>query len=207
MPAPQENDDTIQFVRAYGEALLEWARIEQHLFFCHRPKTHDGPRRVLFRQELQWPLRMIEAALQHATIEPTALEVIKAGIHKAVAYNALRNRIAHGGMIILHDDTTPDPAGRPLLAQGKDFLFHIESASITKDQLETARANFATLASILLDAWFYARGARHSRCKPPQECLALIDALPDEADSAKPSQKQLGRLRQRQSAQRKTRPR
>jgi len=33
MPAPQENDDTIQFVRAYGEALLEWARIEQHLFF------------------------------------------------------------------------------------------------------------------------------------------------------------------------------
>lgn len=65
--------------------------------------------------------------------------------------------------------------------------------------LDVATSNFRQLSKLLMDVLYHLHGRQPELEASPQKCLEQVQALPNQADSATPSQKQRGRQRQREA--------
>jgi hypothetical protein len=170
--------------------LQEWFR------FITRLSRHMSRRVFYSSRSFTGRSELLEAALSARDLPSEIDSALKAGIKKAVGYNSFRNTIAHGQtvLIVQHPPGQPD---KSLLVQGKHDHDAALDAAVTIEHLIAAANNFAVLRRLLDDTLFHAQGRGEEATTPLAECRALIDALPNLAGSEKPSQKQLGRKRQR----------
>lgn len=200
------------FILAYGEALLEWSYVENRMYrwFRHLAKLQDGMARAVFfsARSFQGRSDMLAAAIEQATFAgPRGLigrQAISEALDKAISYSKFRNALAHGMVISEYSEK----GRRELLVQGKHPVHMHSATGVTIDQLKIAGKNFAALANDLSQSlrMYEHKDRPVARQRQLQECVERLLMLPNEPECEKPSQKQLGRQRQRKSdARRKSR--
>lgn len=171
--------------------MMEWSRVEVMLglWFGHLTniRSWDMASAVFFSaKSFSGRAEMMQAALEHGTLNDETQEFLGAALLKAIAYNSFRNRLAHGIA----------PAGDNLaLSEGKQWW---KAGDINLPKLEAARANFRELRRLLYKAHCHFDGSADPL--PPSECLRQLRLLPNEPYSSELSQRQKGRLRQLQAA-------
>lgn len=201
MPKPQI-EELHRFYTAYGRAMSQWARIESELcqWFTQITKMTPATASAVFYSSRSFNGRsdMFEAAITTISLSEVESTFLKNVIKKAVCYYSFRNRIAHRRFIHLHDNERTPPEGTWLLVEGTDTF---AAAGIQITDLDNASTNFAKLADAMQLAFMHC--LYPERFPSLEICLEQVHALPNEPESAKPSRKQLGRLRQRQAARKK----
>jgi hypothetical protein len=199
-----------KFILAYGEALLEWSYVENRLFrwFRHLTKLDDVMSRAIFfsARSFQGRSDMLAATIPHASFSglkgPVARQIIEETLKKADVYSAFRNSLAHGSVIAEYSEN----GRREVLVQGKHPPHLQSETGIEIGKIKIAGENFAELSNALsFSLRMYSIANRpKARLRQLRECHERLLLLPNEPESATPSQKQLGRLRQRQSDARRT---
>jgi len=192
------------FLAEFGRAMAGWSSVEVHLSIWFNTITGIMPKRLgraIYFSGRSFTARseMFAAALEHGKQPKQVTPLLKQILTKAISYASARNRLAHSYFGTLQDEEDRLRAG-----QEWDALH----TGITKQELLNASQNFSNLASLITDAWAGNQGkARRGRPSPSvrAECLERLLLLPNEACSNELSQKQKGRLRQLQAAQRKAR--
>ena len=196
---PLSND----FIVAYGEAMLEWSYVENRLYrwFSNLTGMSDAVARGVFFSARSFAARseMLSAVVATAPFKGATAalgkEFIGEAVIKATGYTPTRNAMAHG-LVMRHITPT---GTKDILVQGK-VADHLQSSTgLTIDSFRTATKNFEKLANIINGALRYYRDERTQQL---QACVELLAQLPSEGASETLSRRQLGRQRQRQSAQR-----
>jgi hypothetical protein len=197
-----------KFLLAYGEALMEWSYVENRLFrwFMHLTALEDEMARAIFFSARSFLGRsdMLDAVIERATFSnygQIARQIIEEATQKANSYAGFRNAIAHGFVISEYSEK----GRREFLVQGKHPTHLQSETGITFDRLKIASENFASLANLLSWSLRLVGGTDRpdERLQQLQKCHNKLMLLPNVPDQDKPSQKQLGRQRQRQAAGRK----
>lgn len=193
-----------EFILNFGEALLEWSYVENRIYkwFHHLTGMSDRLARATFFSARSFAARaeMLSAVVDESDFKGAASaearDFIVDAITKSLAYTRLRNAMAHGLPIrwVASEGTTD------LLVQGKTATHLHATTGLTVSTFKLASKNFESLA-IFIQAGlgFY----RAEQLQQLQECHERLALLPNEPEKATPSQKQLGRLRQQRSVQRK----
>lgn len=144
---------------------------------------------------------MLNAALEHGKQSRTVTPLLKEIILKALAYSNARNRMAHS-----YFDTPAEKGDRLLPGHS----WYRDQPGLTLQDMLNASRNLSAFSTIIDDCW-RGDGGRKRRGRPSpklrRECLERLFQLPSEACSNEVSQKQRGRLRQLQAAERGLRKR
>jgi hypothetical protein len=147
---------------------------------------------------------MLAAAIESASFNgpkgPISRQIIEEGLQKENGYASFRNALAHGYVIRQFSQN----GHNNILVQGKHPTYLHAETGITVDRFKVAGENFASLADVLSTSLINSRSKTRpvSRLRLLQAHYERLLLLPNEPDRAKPSQKQLGRLRQRKAAAR-----
>jgi hypothetical protein len=187
---PAKGED--KFLIAYGEALRRWSYLEVQLAVWFRKialiPSWDAACAIFFSaRSFQGRADMFAAALDTCPADPAHEAFLRDAHLKIVAYNNIRNQIAHG---IVH----PSNEG-PSITRGERFM---QPGEIKIEHLQAAGENFRALYGII----HHAHDAFKADAPPEQlrELHEQLRLLPNEACSSGLSRKQQGRERQRQAA-------
>lgn len=204
--AHQANLTEAEIEAALGNAMLQWATIEQRLFYWFQRLTglSDRMARAIFYSARSFKGRaeMLEGAISASDLPAPEIEFIKSGLDKAIKYNSFRNRLVHGEVAYVADN---NGRWQAVLADGKHPLDKQAFSVIEAGLLSTATANFRQLSKLLMDALYHVLGRQPEPEASPERCREQVEALPNQADSATPSRKQQGRQRQREADRRRAR--
>lgn len=188
----------MKFVCAYGDALMQWSNIEFVLAIWFRKiamiPDWRGAYAVFFSaRSFQGRSEMFGHALEHAKLPPELLTFLREGLAKAIAYNTVRNEIAHGFV-------RPGDEGEEAKIAKPGRYWH--PGNIGLSELEAAAKNFYDLWHTLYDAHEHMVSAKSfkQRGLSLSASLERLRELPNEACSSALSRRQRGRLRQLQSA-------
>jgi hypothetical protein len=194
--------DQDEFIRAYGETLLEWNYVEHRLFmwFWHLTGLDDEVARAIFfsaTKSFQARSDLLSGVVGTCKFDgevgEAARAFIKEAIVKAKSYMGLRNSLAHGLAIV---QATED-GGKHTIVQGKHPIHLHAETGITIESFYTASHNFEILAALISKAWYHYQG---KHLPTLQECSEQLSRLPSAPESETLSQNQVGRLRQQQLA-------
>ncbi len=192
--SPDDLSERDQFYHIFGKALAAWAEIEYGLSLWFTVLTNlefEMGQNIFFSgRAFQTRSDALFAVLETTELSPEWHEFVIEAQNKALAYNAKRNRLAHG---MMHPNALDD-LGHPKDWRLKEIAEWTQSAGLSHADLVTMAANFRSLADIL--RYSFLTGANKGT---PEEFLQRLRALPNEADSTQLSQKQTARLRQPQS--------
>jgi hypothetical protein len=188
-----------EFIKAYGEALLEWSYVENRLsrWFGHLTGLSHAMARAVFysARSFQGRSDMLSAVIPAASIaNEGARRFIHDALFKAINYSPLRNKLAHGIPVLRYDGVE----AKVILIEGK-IGYSGEDDALESSKFRIAAKNFETLANLLSRAL---RAYQAADQKQLQQCHELLVQLPNEPDKEKLSLKQRGRLRQQKAAQR-----
>jgi hypothetical protein len=198
-------DEQDEFIRSYGEALLEWNYIEHRLFlwFVDIAELEDRmARAIFFSATKSFQARsdllsgVIGARRFDGEIGEAARKFIKEAIIKANSYVGLRNSLAHGLAIV----QTAEAGGKHTLVQGKHPIYLHAETGITIESFRTASENFEMLAGLITKAL---RNYQAGSLTLLQECSEQLSQLPNVPESRTLSQKQEARLLQQKSPRKK----
>jgi hypothetical protein len=178
---------TFEFYHFYGHAMASWASLESSLqhWFSHLTGMDHNMGSAIFFGARGFGARadMLDAAIQTCKSKPQAqIEFIKEAVKKARQYSSFRNKIAHGeprlnvtksGDI---EDGGPVESAHYMLIQGKSGL-SVKDPGISVTELNVAIGNIKRLRTYIISA---ANFRSVSGSKPPEECRALVLALPNE---------------------------
>jgi hypothetical protein len=208
--SPFRDKQEAAFYSEFGRALALWAVLESALcdWFIRVTKMRPDMATDVFYSARNFVGRseMLEAAMGATKLPSIEERLLKAAIRKAVAYNSFRNSLAHGRTIHRFsrgEDGRP-VRGQWLLVPGQS-KFSPRTHGHSIEAIRNAAKNFSELASLLSEAYYHLEFAWQNDIEflSPEECLERVHALPNQADLATPSRRQLGRQRQRQAAQKK----
>jgi hypothetical protein len=173
-----------EFHIAYGNVMARWAQLESTLYWWFVTTTgmSDPMARAIFYGARGFMARaeMLESAAEHTiTLSPGYKDLIGEGVKKAKQYSSFRNKVAHGEPRANFVQKEGNTAVHYVITQGKEPPSPSESVLSLQD-LCVAAANIGKLTQHLRE--------RHpallrGETKTPQECLALIRALPNVANS------------------------
>jgi hypothetical protein len=177
---------SFEFLHRYGYAMACWARVEQSMYhwFALLTGMSDEMSRSIFYSARGFIARaeMLEAAIgTDKKRTPAQISFIKAAVKKARAYSIFRNTVAHGEprLNALADGSLEEGAevisAEYTLEQGKSLMS--AEPPVTIQDLGVAGDNFTKLSRYMVSA-LPATSALHA--KPPEECLALVLALPNQ---------------------------
>ena len=179
----QTNQVHAEFHHAYGLAMAQWAKLERMLYywFAYITRVEDKMARAIFFSGRSFNARaeMLLAAIEHAQLSAGQIEFIKASHKRAWGYSGFRNTITHGeSMMNAKLLNGVVQSVEYLIVQGK--AVGPQGTDVSIDQLLTAADNFHRLAEIIHNAHpVYGEKPQ----KPPEEYLALVNALPNQANS------------------------
>lgn len=182
--------------------MLSWATIEDALcdWFEYLSGMKPAQARSVFFSARSFAGRaaMLNALLSVPSGKPIVMEFVRAANDKCVAYNSIRNKIAHRIPIMDASDQEKHIAG---LHEGGKHPF-AGSEPISDEQLSTVAKNFHQLSAIMRGAWLLTkqRLPKDVQRKRLQEYLEQINLLPNRADSNEPSHRQLGLAGHQQSS-------
>ncbi|MBR1236169.1 hypothetical protein [Bradyrhizobium sp. AUGA SZCCT0182] len=175
---------SFEFLHRYGFAMACWARVEQSMYhwFALLTGMPDDMSRSIFYSARGFIARaeMLEAAIGTDKKRTQAqISFIKAAAKKARTYSTFRNTVAHGEprLNAQTDGSLDDGAdvidAHYTLNQGKSLSS--TEPPVTIGDLGVAGDNFKKLSRYMIWA-LPTTSALHA--KPPEECLALVLALP-----------------------------
>jgi len=177
-----------EFYHFYGHALARWAQLEMALYywFVRTTGMQDAMARAIFYGARGFMARteMLEGAIEHASIlKPTEKSFLKEALKKAKGYSSFRNKVAHGEPrlnVVEAAGTEGEAKLHFTITQGRNTPSETEE-TISVAQLRTAGDTFHILAQCVRD--MLPVSVKNPTAKPPEECLALVLALPTEPSS------------------------
>jgi hypothetical protein len=183
--AEQMGVATGELFHYFGLFMTRWAQLETTLYYWFGRVTTmpEGMSRAIFYGARGFAARaeMLEAAIEHATVlKPEETAVLKEGVKKARQYSTFRNKVAHGEPRLNVKDLN-NPQIHYTITQGKNTPNEKEEV-ITLEHLTAAASNIHTLVDCIRDTLPPLRTAKQNP-KSPEECLAIIRSLPNEAQS------------------------
>jgi hypothetical protein len=174
-----------QFHKAYGGAMMAWARLEGCLFYWFmRASGMDEPlaRAIYFSARSFTGRRdMLIAAIRFSSFDDQATAVIKAGIQKARRYSEFRNQVAHREPLFDIRQGSPTWA-QFVLAEGRSL--DEGNDMLTIKHLGIATRNFNALTQLL----WQVHPTFRTTSTDATGCLRLIRELPNQAQSTEPNQ-------------------
>lgn len=178
----------LEFEQAYGAALRYWARTEQGLFnwFHIITKMKEPIARRVFYSAHTFTARvlMVETALSVSKLRKPYPECVAAAVTRCRSYSGFRNRITHGEAWV--DGRKDSKTFKSIIiVSGSLTDAEAEDRSIGIAELKFAARNFSNLAAILIDSSRLYREPKRLKAELPSPAtfLALVDALPAQADS------------------------
>jgi hypothetical protein len=171
-----------EFHHAYGIALAQWAKLERVLYywFGYITKMSDPMARAVFYSARSFGARaeMLECAIDASALPANEVTFIRQALKRAWGYSSFRNSITHG---------EPIANMKALNGQVQNVEYYIVQGStgpspndVTLEHLAAAAENFHSLSQIIHDAHPIVGGNDR---KSPEECLALLNALPTQPHS------------------------
>ncbi|KZD22801.1 hypothetical protein [Tardiphaga robiniae] len=177
-------DSQREFHLAYGQAMAQWALIEERLSYWFQDTTglpYEMARAMFFSPRVfQARTDLLEAAIKHSfRLCECSLRFIKAATTKAGKYSSFRNHLAHGEQTF---DARPEAPTfkQTILISGKLAPEKAAETAITVDRLKLATERYRELARLLMDATEFVNGGPSAT--HPEECLRLLNELPNQAD-------------------------
>jgi hypothetical protein len=173
------------FHLSFGRSLGQWALVEERLSYWFQDITglpYEMARAMFFApRAFSGRTDLLEAAITHNTrLCHCSIEFIKAAAMKAGRFSTFRNSLAHGEQSFDARATSPT-FKQTILISGKHHPEKAAETAVTVERLDRATSNFRELARLLMDATeFVHNGPSATR---PEECLLLLSALPNQADS------------------------
>lgn len=187
------------FYKAYGFAMVEWARVEDALSMWFTSITEMRPamaKAVLNSAKAFTPQAlMLSSAIEHAPMRAEVAEFLKAAINKALTYYQFRNRIAHG-MPRINSTDHENP-----IFEWHESKHILSLEPITRERINICAKNFGDLADAIMLAHFITTredGPSEPRMKSLKLLQRQVILLPNPADRPTPSHSQLGKLKQRE---------
>lgn len=176
-----------EFHLAYGQAMAQWALIEERLSYWFQDTTglpYEMARAMFFSPRVfQARTDLLEVAIKHSfRLCECSLRFIKAGTIKAGKYSAFRNQLAHGEQtfdVRIGSQTFK----QTILISGKLAPEKAAESAITVDRLTLATERYRELARLLMDATEFVNGG--ASATHPEECLQQLHELPNQADASK----------------------
>jgi hypothetical protein len=139
----------------------------------------DGARHFFSARGFGSRAEMLEAVIDHTTLlSPQQLTFLKEAVKKARQYSGFRNKIAHGESV-LSVIQGPAPKAFYVIVQSKNVP---SDDVISIQDMSLAIGNFQTLHRCINSMLPWLR-ERNQTLKSPEECLALVLALPNEPHS------------------------
>jgi hypothetical protein len=178
-----------EFHLAFGQALGQWALIEERLSYWFEAATRMPYKmaRAMFFSPRSFSARadILEAALSNNFVFcHCSLEFIKAATKKTGNFSKFRNRLAHGEQSF--DARKDSPTFKQtILISGKDIPETAADNAVTIARLNEATAYFRELARLLMDVFEFVSGQRTP--DTPVECLRLLNELPNQVGVQRPS--------------------
>jgi hypothetical protein len=178
-----------EFHGRLGAAMAEWARIEDALlyWFMVTANLEEPMARAVFFSARSFAGRkdMLQASIEPSAMEDDVRAFLRAGLKKAHQFSGFRNRTAHG-QPMFDIDTASKTYKQYFLAEGSNSQ-NIRQDAVTLSDLSAATCNFHELARLLYDMlpWYRAKISAS-----PLGHLEAVRALPSEANSKAPPQKQ-----------------
>ena len=175
------------FYAEYGAAMLQWSNLEVFLALWFRNLAMipdwDMAFAIFFSaRSFSGRADMLSAALEHSPDGPKK-QFLQEALLKAIAYNSVRNQLAHGVGPLGDNYDTIVPGHR--LRKG---------GTLKLDGIKAFRQNVKVLRRTLHA--YYRDITGEDGGLPLEECLERLRQLPNEACSSELSRKQKGRLRQ-----------
>jgi hypothetical protein len=172
-----------EFQQFFGHSMQQWSKLERSLcdWFQHITGMKDSMARAIFYSARGFMARieMLESAIEHTDrLSPHELEFLTAAIKKSSQYAGFRNKIVHGEPrphynIAEHLASYEIVDGADVTGQGK---------FISVDDLKRAALRIHTLHTCISHMHPWLR-ERNQNLKSPEECLAQVRALPNEASA------------------------
>jgi hypothetical protein len=170
-----------EFVHYFGSFMMQWSALERGLYHWFEQATgmNDSMARAIFYGARGFGARaeMLEASLDHTTsLTDQQRRFLKEALVRSRNYSAFRNQIAHGEPRLA---LGTNGEARFNVAQGK----HVPTgaALLTVEDINRAGANVHTLQRCIHEMVSWLR-QRNPNLRSPEECLALVSALPSQAN-------------------------
>ncbi|MGY2988706.1 hypothetical protein [Bradyrhizobium sp. USDA 4508] len=197
MAEPTDLHPMDQFYLAFGKAMAGWGEVEygMSIWFATCTDLHYDIAKELFFSPKSYSARsdLFSAALDtaggttHIWLPPSLppkldqpwLDFVVAGRNKAITYNSVRNRLAHG---VMHPNRSSVSGTEWRLKEPSEWQ---RKEGYTQPQLLIIARNFRKLSEILRMSWL-----GHARKESPEPFVRALLELPNEADSNEPSEKQ-----------------
>jgi hypothetical protein len=177
---------TSELFHFIGHVMTRWAQLETSLYYWFGRITAmpEGMSRAIFYGARGFAARaeMLEAAIEYATtLTPAEADFLKEALKKARQYSSFRNKIAHGEprLNVIQLENTEI---HYTITQGKNKPTGDDEA-ITLDHLTTAANNIHLLTDCIRDMLQVKLATLKANPRSPEECLSLVRALPNQADS------------------------
>lgn len=202
----QDAEDALFF--ALGRATGYWAFLENRLssWFALLSGVPGATANDIFftPQSFAGRADLVQVAIEHSTAPEQSRVFIVAALLKVRTYSQFRNRFVHGGIPTI--DVSKQPRIPRIPNTYGSLVRDTLSSGITAGDLMCAAKNFAILGALMTSAEFE-HDLNQNPDPPPldrtplPELLRRVEQLPNEPWLDKPSQRQLGRERQLQAAQ------